>query len=172
MNLQTKLRFLDDSIAAVAMVVLGWLPMVRLQAQTRTADAVTNACNPQILQEDIVANPRQRLAAGKNALPPGVVGPTGFAWSDTQLGMLQSRDGVHYLSFGSDGSSHGNCGTPRERVGSITRTVGFPDSPLGNHAPFEAILPQSIPFQQNSVTYVGGGPLIRVPPGHPGAGIY
>jgi hypothetical protein len=43
-------------------------------------------------------------------------------------------------------------------------------NPLGDTAPVEAILPQSAQFKENDVLYVGGGPVYRVPDGHPGAG--
>jgi hypothetical protein len=82
--------------------------------------------------------------------------------------VIKSSDGVHYLFFGSDGSCHANCGRtkkPIERDGSITRTAGFLDNPLGNEPPIETVLPQSPQLEANRVVYVGGGPVSRVPPG-------
>jgi len=156
--------------AAAAVVALGLAPLGRLHAQAELAPSSTNLCNPVILDVSIVASWQQRLAAGKQAQPPGIVGPSGFDWSDTQLGVVKSRDGVHYLFFGSDGSCHGHCGTSQERDGSITRTAGSLDNPLGSGPPLETILPQGCQFGENSVIYVGGGPVRRVPLGHPGAG--
>jgi hypothetical protein len=132
------------------------------------AGTVRNLCGTHILADTIVASHVQRLNSGRQALPPGIVGPTGFDWSDTPLGVV--RDGRQYLFFGSDGSCHANCGAPNERDGSFTRTQGSLDAPLGDGQPFEAILPQSAEFADNAVVYVGGGPVTRVPAGHPGAG--
>jgi hypothetical protein len=160
----------DRALATVAAVVLASASCGPLTAQVQPTPTVTNICNPVILQEKIVATPRQRLAAGNEALPPGIVGPSGFDWSDTQLGIVKGTDGVHYLFFGSDGSCHANCNSLQERDGSITRTVGFLDDPLGSEVPQEDILPQSKQFAANSIVYAGGGLVSRVPPGHPGAG--
>lgn len=117
-----------------------------------------------------MASPEQREAAEKITLPAGIVGPSGFDWSDTQLGIVKSRDGLNYLFFGSDGSCHANCNTLEERDGSITHTVGSLDDPLGTEPPFEFIMPQDDQFAENMIVYVGGGLVSRVPPGHPGAG--
>jgi hypothetical protein len=146
-----------------------------LGAQTEVTEPAakeptTSLCAPHVLDDKVVATWQQRLEAGKIARPTGIVGPTGFDWSDTDLGIIKSRDGDGYLFFGSDGSCHGHCGTEQERDGSITRTVGTLDDPLGTESPREFILPQSEQFKKNSIVYVGGGPVLRVPDGHPGAG--
>jgi len=152
--------------AAFLSAVLAVLSLAtEIEAQTPA-----NLCHPVITGEKIVATPGQRLAAGEQAQPPGIVGPSGFDWSDTQLGIVRSRDGANYLFFGSDGSCHANCGKFDERDGSITRTVGSFDDPLGADPPIETILPQSIQFQNNAIVYAGGGLVTRVPSGHPGAG--
>ena len=139
-------------------------------AQPSGASGITNSCHARVLANQVVATRQQRHDAGAKALPPGIVGPTGFDWADTQLGVVRSSDGRGYLFFGSDGSCHGNCGQENERDGSITRTQGNLDAALGSAPPFESILPQSREFKDNSVTYVGGGQVTRVPAGHPGAG--
>lgn len=141
-----------------------------LSAQIETKEPTASLCAPHVLDEKVVATWQQRLEAGNIARPTGIVGPTGFDWSDTQLGIVKRRDGAGYLFFGSDGSCHGHCGTAEERDGSITRTVGTLDDPLGTKPPREFILPQSTQFKENSIVYVGGGPVLRVPDGHPGAG--
>ena len=152
--------------AAFLSAVLAVLSLAtEIEAQTPA-----NLCHTVITGEKIVATPGQRLAAGEQAQPPGIVGPSGFDWSDTQLGIVRSRDGANYLFFGSDGSCHANCGKFDERDGSITRTVGSFDDPLGADPPIETILPQSIQFQNNAIVYAGGGLVTRVPSGHPGAG--
>lgn len=130
----------------------------------------SNVCHPALLANVVVASHQHRDRAGAIAQPPGVVGPSGFDWSDTPLGIVRSLDGQHYLFFGSDGSCHANCGLQDERDGSITRSVGQLDNPLGDTAPLETILPQSVQLADNSVVYLGGGPVTRVPAGHPGAG--
>lgn len=155
---------------ALGLLSTGLLTIGRLHAQAIKPGPVTNLCKPVIFGRDIVATRQHRLAAGNVARPSGIVGPTGFDWSDTQLGVVKSSDGTHYLFFGTDGSCHANCNTRTERDGSITRTIGFLDDPLGTKPPLEAILPQRTQFKQNNVTYVGGGPVSRVPPGHSGAG--
>ena len=155
---------------AAAIFVLGLMSVSELRAQAANGAAVSNVCRPKIIAEDIVATAKHRFAAGQQAQPPNIVGPSGFDWSDTQLGIVKSRDGVHYLFFGSDGSCHHDCGTLQERDGSITRTVGFLDDPLGDDLPVEFILPQGELFAENAVIYAGGGLVSRVPEGHPGAG--
>ena len=102
--------------------------------------------------------------------PAGVVGPTGFDFSDTPMGVVKSADGSHYLFFGSDGSCHANCNLPGERDGSITRTVGTLDNPLGTDPPMETVLPLNTANLPAYMIYAGGGPTYRVPAGQPGAG--
>jgi hypothetical protein len=149
--------------------LVGWTALP-VHVQPSGASDVTNNCHARVLANQVIATRQQRHDAGAKALPPGIVGPTGFDWADTQLGVVRSANGRGYLFFGSDGSCHAACGKPDERDGSITRTQGNSDDPLGSDPPFESILPQSRQFRDNSVTYVGGGQVTRVPAGHPGAG--
>src|SRR5579862_4071861 len=86
-------------------------------------------CTPTIVGQPTVVVPAvARQADSALVLPAGVVGPTGFDFSDTPMGVVKSLDGSHYLFFGSDGSCHANCNVPGERDGSITRTVGTLDN--------------------------------------------
>lgn len=134
------------------------------------AAASGSACNPVLSsQPATVVTPDAVTAAAPNVLPQGAVGPTGFNWPDTPLGVVKSRDGSQYLFFGSDGSCHYNCNLPGERDGSITRTVGTLDNPLGTEPPVETVFPQSANLPPY-ISYVGGGPTYRVPAGNPGAG--
>jgi len=158
------------TIAASFASTLFFASVSNLVAQTEATEPTASLCAPHVLDEKVVATWQQRLAAGNIARPAGIVGPTGFDWPDTQLGIVKSRDHASYLFFGSDGSCHGECGAAQERDGSITRTVGTLDNPLGTESPREFILPQSTQFKKNSVVYVGGGPVLRIPDGHPGAG--
>ncbi len=122
----------------------------------------------EILANTVVATYVQRRRAGLDARPPGIVGPSGFDWPDTPLGVVRDED--RYRFFGSDGSCHAHCAWQTERDGTITTTTGPLDDPLGNAPPLETILPQSSQFRPYAVVYVGGGPVAHVPAGHSGAG--
>jgi hypothetical protein len=129
------------------------------------------SCNPTVTGRPTeVVTARKRKAVTNSVLPEGVVGPTGFDWPDTPLGMVKSLDGVHSLFFGSDGSCHANCNLPDERDGSITRTEGTLDNPLGSSPPRENVLPIDTLNLPPYMLYAGGGSVYRVPPGSPGAG--
>jgi hypothetical protein len=164
-----RVALIRNLAAAIVLAVLCFQSK-STAAHAASAYAVKNICHPKLVSSDVVATHEQRERAGKKARPKGIGGPTGFDWSDTQLGVVKSRDRRRYLFFGSDGSCHANCGDLSERDGSITRTAGSLDDPLGIDAPYETILPQSLQLGQHSVVYVGGGPVTRVPIGHPGAG--
>jgi hypothetical protein len=165
-----KLAHLANCLVAATILSSFLFFPERSYAQADDENSVTNLCHPTLTANDVVATWQHRNRAGGKAKPPKIVGPTGFDWSDSQLGVVRSREAGEYLFFGSDGSCHGNCGTRFERDGSIVRTVGLLNNPLGNGPPFETILPQSFQFKDNRVVYVGGGPVDRVPPGRPGAG--
>ncbi len=127
-------------------------------------------CNPVVTsQPAAIVSQNAVAAATPRVLPQGIVGPTGFDWPDTPLGVVMSSSGSNYLFFASDGSCHANCNLPGERDGSITRTVGTLDNPLGTDPPVETVLPQSANLPPYMV-YVGGGPTYRVPAGESGAG--
>ncbi len=129
------------------------------------------SCNPTVTRRPSeVVTARKRKAVTNSVLPEGVVGPTGFDWPDTQLGVVKSLDGLHYLFFGSDGSCHANCNLPGERDGSITRTEGALDNLLGSSPPSENVLPLDTLNLPPYMLYAGGGSVYRVPPRSPGAG--
>lgn len=145
------------------------LPAARAQNST--------ACTPKIVGNEVVATAAQRNAAGQIAEPPLTDAANGFAWPDTPLGVIKTEDG--YAFFGSDGAQHsrqqwhghwyGN-----NKSGSITRTLGTLDNPLGTAPPVDVtLLPNPDPAvnpRYQSYDYIGGGALYRVPEGHPGAG--
>ena len=141
------------------------------------AQNVTPLCSPTIVAKRIVATPGQRLAAGQIAQPPLTDQVDGFAWPDTPVSVIKTESG--YAFFGSDGGLHsrqmwqgkwyGN-----NKYGSITRTLGTLDNPLGSAPPIDVTIdpnpdPTVNPFYQ-SYDYMGGGPVYQVPTGMPGAG--
>ncbi len=138
------------------------------------APTVQTLCTPRIIATDIVASAAQRRAAGALVKPPSLIDPdNGFAWPDTPLGAVRSRDGASWLYFASDGGCHANCDAVTDRYGAITRTKGTPGNPLGvgvpgAGAPVETVL--TSPALASPIDYVGAGPVFRVPPGHEGAG--
>ena len=142
-----------------------------------TAQTIAPTCNPKIQGNKELVTPAQRKAAGEIAQPPLTDAADGFAWPDTQLGVIKTTGG--YLFFGSDGGYHarqlweGNY-YGNNKYGSITRTVGTLDNPLGTEPPVDVTIkpnpdPSVNPFY-SAYDYMGGGPVYQVPPGLPGAG--
>src|SRR5271157_2838245 len=142
-----------------------------------SAQSVTPLCTPKIVANQELVTPAQRQAAGNVAQPPLTDTADGFAWPDTPLGVVKSSSG--YAFFGSDGGKHsrqlwqgkwyGN-----NKYGSITRTLGALDNPLGSDPPIDVTInsnpdPAVNPFYQ-SYDYMGGGPVYQVPQGMVGAG--
>jgi hypothetical protein len=155
------------------------LAAVPAQAQTsgETRLAVTPVCNPNIIETKVVATAAQRKTAGQRALPPITDMANGFAWPDTPLGVV--KVGTGYAFFGSDGAFHARRQWEEQeygnnKYGSITRTLGTLDNPLGTEAPIDVTIyanrdPSVNPFY-SSYDYMGGGPVYLVPAGMPGAG--
>lgn len=148
--------------------------------QTHTAAAtakVAQLCKPSVTDEVIVATAEQRKQAGDIAIPPLTDAVNGFAWPDTELGVIKSAGG--YAFFGSDGAYHARHVwqdriVGNNKYGSITRTLGTLDNPLGAEPPIDVTIhpnpdPAVNPFYA-SYDYMGGGPVLRVPAGSPGAG--
>jgi hypothetical protein len=143
---------------------------------TATA-AVTQLCVPKVSDNIIVATAAERRKAGNIALPPLTDESNGFAWPDTELGVIKSGDG--YAFFGSDGAFHARqdwegVEEGNNKYGSVTRTLGTLDKPLGTEPPIDVTIkpnpdPAINPFY-SSYDYMGGGPVLRVPEGMPGAG--
>jgi hypothetical protein len=141
------------------------------------AQTITPICNPKIQANKELVTPAQRKAAGEIAQPPLTDTTDGFAWPDTQLGVIKTNSG--YLFFGSDGGYHARQMWEGQyygnnKYGSITRTVGTLDNPLGTEPPVDVTIkpnpdPSVNPFY-SAYDYMGGGPVYQVPPGMPGAG--
>jgi hypothetical protein len=153
-----------------AIAVLG-ATMVSLAAPWAAAGAppLTPLCRPHVIASDVVATAAARLAAGARVRPRSLIDPAnGFAWPDTPIAAVSSRDGKSWLVFASDGGCHALCDAVTDRYGSITRTVGTPDDPLGAGSPAETVL--TSPGLKPPIDYVGGGSVFRVPQGQVGAG--
>lgn len=144
---------------------------------TGNAQSITPVCTPKIIANKEVVTPAQREAAGDVALPPLTDQADGFAWPDTQLGVIK-QDG-RYVFFGSDGGYHARQFwegqfVGNNKYGSITRTIGTLDNPLGTEPPIDVTIrpnpdPSVNPFY-SSYDYMGGGPVYQVPKGKPGEG--
>jgi hypothetical protein len=142
-----------------------------------SAQGVMPVCNPKIVANTELASPPQREAAGDIAQPPLTDQADGFAWPDTPLGVIKTDSG--YAFFGSDGGLHSRQmwqghGYGNNKYGSITRTLGTLDNPLGSAPPIDVTInpnpdPAVNPFSQ-SYDYMGGGPVYKVPAGMVGAG--
>lgn len=143
------------------------------------AQSNSTQCKVRVTANQVIVDNLDRVETGFHVLPPHVIpAPKDwpfFAWSDTSLGVVRTRDHSSYLFFGSDGGCHEHCVGKDQRWGSVTRSQGTFDHPLGE--------PQGDPnppvweftFQNtNDITadidYAGGGPVYRVPDGEPGAG--
>jgi len=141
------------------------------------AETVTDVCTPKIIANKVLVTAAQRKAAGNRAWPPLTDAANGFAWPDTELGVAKIDGG--YVFFGSDGGYHerqlwedqyyGN-----NKYGSVTRTIGTLDNPLGTEDPIDVTInpnpdPSVNPFY-SAYDYMGGGPVYQVPAGMPGAG--
>ena len=142
-----------------------------------TAQNITQLCNPVVTGPVIVATPAQRFAAGQIAEPPLTDMADGFAWPDTPIGVLKTTGGYEF--FASDGGLHSHQLWHGEwfgnnKYGSITRTLGTLDDPLGSEPPIDVTIrpnpdPGINPYYP-SYGYMGGGAVYRVPEGMPGAG--
>lgn len=147
--------------------------------QSAESNTVPAQCQVRVVANEIVVPDHERRENAFHVLPAGVIPDPDqwpyFAWSDTQLGVVRTRDGSGYLFFGSDGGCHLNCSGTNSRGGSITVSTGTLVHPLGeplgdpNPRVHEFLIPNSsnLPDYMN---YVGGGPVYRVPEGEPGAG--
>jgi hypothetical protein len=155
------------------------IPFLCGSAMLAVAHAQTagQPCTPKILANKVVATAAQREAAGKLAQPPLTDEANGFAWPDTPLGVVKLDDG--YAFFGSDGAFHSRQQWQgrwygNNKYGSITRTLGTVENPLGSSPPVNVTIrpnpdPAVNPYY-SSYDYMGGGPVYKIPDGMPGAG--
>jgi hypothetical protein len=144
---------------------------------TAQAAPVTQVCQPVVSDNEVLVTPEQRKKAGDEALPPLTDMSNGFAWPDTELGIV--KIGGFYAFFGSDGAYHARQNWEgieegNDKYGSVTRTLGTLDNPLGTEAPIDVtIRPNPDPAVNPSYSrydYMGGGPVFEVPEGQPYAG--
>ncbi len=132
------------------------------------AQGLTPLCWPAVSNPKTVVTAAQRKAAGEKAIPPITDRQFGFAWPDSEFGVFKTDAG--YTFFASDGAHHeGN-----NKYGSVTRTFGSLDNPLGTAPPIDVIIDPNPDAAVNpnygTYTYLGGGRIYRVPTGQPGAG--
>ena len=142
------------------------------------AQAVTPLCQPSVTAPIIVDSHEQIVEAGRKAEPPLIdTKGFGFAWPDTQMGVIKTANGYEFLT--SDGAFH-----PRQmwqghwvgnnKYGSVTTTPGTLDNPLGTGDPQDvSISPNPDPAvnpNYSAYGYMGGGSVYQVPAGMTGAG--
>ena len=113
-------------------------------------------------------NGGERKAAGSAAIPPITDRQFGFAWPDSEFGVFRTDAG--YTFFSSDGAHHNE----NNKYGSVTRTLGTLDNPVGTAPPIDVIVhPNPDPAvnpNYAAYTYMGSGRIYRVLDGKPGAG--
>lgn len=132
------------------------------------AQTPTQVCRPVVSNPRTVVTAAERESAGEIAQPPITDQQNGFAWPDSEFGVFMT-DGS-YTFFASDGAHHdGN-----NKYGSVTRTFGTLDNPLGTAPPVDVIIQPNpdgaVNPNYDSYTYLGGGRIYLVPAGMPGAG--
>lgn len=157
-------------MAAASVVVIAWTASA-VGGDQADPQTITPLCRPVVTGPIIVATHDQIVAAGQRAEPPllNTMG-FGFAWPDTQMGVIRTDTGYEF--FASDGAFH-----PRQlwhghwvgndNYGSVVTTVGTLDNPLGAGDPQDvSISPNPDPGvnpNYPSYTYIGGGPVFQVP---------
>jgi hypothetical protein len=132
------------------------------------AQTPTQVCQPVVSDSRTVVTAAQRKAAGKKAKPPITDLQNGFAWPDSEFGVFKTN--ARYTFFASDGGHHNG----NNKYGSVTRTFGTLDNPVGTAPPIDVIIHRNPDGAVNphygSYTYLGGGRIYLVPKGRPGAG--
>jgi len=132
------------------------------------AQSITQLCQPAVSNPKTVVTAAQRKAAGNETIPPITDRQFGFAWPDSEFGVFKTD--ASYTFFASDGAHHNG----NNKYGSVTRTFGTLDNPLGTAPPIDVIIhpnPDAAVNQNyGAYTYLGGGRIYRVSQGKPGAG--
>jgi hypothetical protein len=149
------------------------------------AQTLQPVCRPTMSAPIEVATSHQRYVAGTKAQPP-ITQNQGFDWPDAQLSVLKTDDGYYFFSIDAGihyrqlwhGHWFGN-----NNSGSVVRTLGTLDNPLGEAAPIDVVIDRNPDPKVNPrncdptrhphsgcYTYIGGGPVYQVPPGRVGAG--
>src|SRR5579862_7804776 len=107
---------------AVACCLVTWLTNAEAQS-------LAPLCRPVVENLTTVVTAAQRNAAGSRAIPPITDLQFGFAWPDSEFGVFKTDAG--YTFFASDGAHH----NPNNKYGSVTRTLGTLDNPVGTAPP-------------------------------------
>jgi hypothetical protein len=135
---------------------------------TVASQSITQVCQPKLSDYRTVVTAAERHAAGLKAEPPITDDVAGFAWPDSEFGVFKTDAG--YTFFASDGGHHDE----NNKYGSVTRTSGTLDNPLGTAAPVDVIIHRNPDAAVNShydaYTYLGGGRIHQFFEGKFGAG--
>jgi hypothetical protein len=147
------------------------------------AQNIAPICHPTMTAPIEVASSHQRAEAGRQAEPPLT---DGFDWPDGPIAAIRTDDGYTFFSIDAGfhkrqlwhGGWYGN-----NNYGSVVRTIGTLDNPLGSAPPVDVVIGQNPHPKVNPhncdpakypnrecYTYIGGGPVYQVPHGQIGAG--
>jgi hypothetical protein len=142
------------------------------------AQTLVPLCRPTVTGPIVVDTHDQIIEGGLRAVPPLTdTGGFGFAWPDTQMGVIKTASGYEF--FGSDGGLHpvhewDDHSVGNGKYGGVVTTTGTLENPLGSGDPQDvSILPNPDPAvnpNYPSYGYMGGGPIYQVPAGTNGAG--
>jgi hypothetical protein len=167
MHLRPTLAFVASLIA-----LLPWSSAIG------NAQVLTPVCQPTVSEPIIVDTHEQVVQGGLRAQPPLTdTGGFGFAWPDTQMGVIKTAGGYEF--FTSEGGLHprhewNGYSVGNNKFGGVVTTVGTLDNPLGTGDPTDvSIFPNPDPGvnpNYPSYSYMGGGSLYQVPAGRTGAG--
>src|ERR1700731_452432 len=153
------------SMLASVVLLASSLQLLSGAAASRTP---TQVCQPVVSNSRTVVTAAQRKVAGEKTKPPITDRQNGFAWPDSEFGVFKTD--VGYTFFASDGAHHdGN-----NKYGSVTRTFGTLDTPVGTATPLDVIVHRNrdgaVNPNYSTYTYLGGGRIYLVPKVRRGAG--
>jgi hypothetical protein len=169
------LRVSANGLASLVIVLLS------LSDGICAAQTPARICQPRVSGPVVLETHDEIFDAGLKTEPPlGTLKDTGgfgFAWPDTQMGVIKTADGYEF--FASDGALHirqtweghtfGN-----NNYGGVVTTMGTLDNPLGTGNPRDvSIMPNPDPGVNPNYAaygYIGGGPVFQVPEGMTGTG--
>jgi len=172
------MRRLPNAIFVSACSCFALILGFALGSPRASAQALAPVCHPTVSGPVVVETHDQIIAAGLRAVPPITdTGGFGFAWPDTQMGVIKTGNGYEF--FGSDGGLHpvhewDGHSVGNGKYGGVVTTMGTLDNPLGSGDPVDvSISPNPDPAvnpNYSSYGYMGGGPVYQVPAGMTGAG--
>jgi hypothetical protein len=124
--------------------------------------ASTPLCQPAVTNPKTVVTAAQRKAAGNETIPPITDRPVWLRVAGLGIWRV-SRRTRSYTFFASDGAHHNG----NNKYGSVTRTFGTLDNPVGTAPPIDVIIHPNPDAAVNpnygTYTYLGGGRIYRVP---------